>query len=315
MLASLITVSTATPPLLEEPWASELCEWGLWPPLPDVPWPVYRHVSRVSLRAFQYLRNVGGQADASLLLRKALGMRGKMPEGLEEVARALFSETPGFVEPTSGHWSVTMDARVLQALREQRFVVFDLETTGGKPPQERITEIGCVRLEQGEITGQFQSLVNPDKPIPPFVARLTGITNRMVRRAPRIEQVLPSFLEFIDGYILIAHDVFQDLRFIDQELLTLCNGVLGLPVIDTLVLAKQQIAPEIGYSLRKVAEHLGIESEGSHRALDDALMTAHLFLRFQEALPSPEELLEGYQFEENPAWRQRGNGLTGWWTV
>jgi len=308
-------VSHVTHPPLEEPWATELTEWGLWPPLPDVEWPLYRHVSRVSLRGFQYLRNVGGCADAAALLRKSLNMRGRMPDGLEDVARALFGGTPGFREYDDGQWCLSLDAAALDALDNQKFVVFDLETTGGKPPEEQITEIGCVRLEDGEITAQFQSLVNPDKPIPPFVARLTGITNKMVRRAPRIEQVMPRFLDFIEGYILIAHDVFQDLRFIDQTLLTLYNGVLAQPVIDTLVLAKQQIDPEIGYSLRKVAEHLEIEAEGAHRALDDAIMTAQLFLRFQEDLREGEELLAGYRFEDDPSWRQRGNGLTGWWTV
>ncbi|HYE76984.1 MAG TPA: exonuclease domain-containing protein [bacterium] len=253
------------------------------PPLPPTPGlPVYRHPSRAALRGYAYLRNMGGRADAAALLRKALAVRARLPAGLEPVARAMFASTRGFQEVAEGHWAVEVEAAALQDLAEGRFVVFDLETTGGKPPSERITEIGAVRIEHGRITDTFQTLVNPGKPIPPFVARLTGITDKSVRRAPRIEKVLPRFLEFIEGHVLIAHDVFQDLRFIDQEIMTTYGGVLAMPVLDTLTLAKELVDPEIGFSLRKVAEHLGIDAGSSHRALDDARVTAEMFLRFMQ---------------------------------
>lgn len=300
------------PDLQVEPvsWDEELAALGLWPTFPEVHWPLYRHCSRVALRAFQFLRNTGGQAEPGALLRKALALRGKSPEGLEEIARLLFAETPGLVELPSGRWAVEMDSAALEAIAAGRFVVFDLETTGGKPPLERITEIGAVRVHDGELTETFQTLVNPRKPIPPFVARLTGITNKMVRRQPHIEHVLPDFLEFIEGHVLIAHDVFQDLRFVDQALLNAYNGVLALPVIDTLVLAKQHIPPEAGYSLRKAAEYLEVESAGAHRALADALMTAQLFLRLRERIGDAlqQQLLAGYAFRDG-CWRELAPGL------
>ena len=303
MLASGVSLTPAPEATAHELLLAEWRVLGLpWCP-PEVPYPLYRHTSRASLRGFQYLRNVGGHADAAALLRKSLALRGRLPEGLEEVARLMFRGSRGFREVTPGHWAIVLDGDVLEMLRAGRFVVFDLETTGGKPPTERITEVGAVRIERGRLTERFQTLVNPDKPIPPFVARLTGITNKKVRRAPKIEAVLPRFLEFIEGYLPIAHDVFQDLRFIDQELMTLYDGVLALPVLDTLVLAKELVQPEIGYSLRKVAEHMQLDAGSSHRALDDALVTAQLFLRFMEIKGEGafEQLLSGYVFtEEEP---------------
>jgi DNA polymerase III subunit epsilon len=89
-------------------------------------------------------------------------------------------------------------------LREQTFVVVDLETTGGSPASCGITEVGAVKVRGGEVLGEFQTLVNPGGAIPPFIAVLTGITDAMVASAPRIEAVLPAFLEFARGSVLVA---------------------------------------------------------------------------------------------------------------
>src|SRR5690606_4272175 len=99
-------------------------------------------------------------------------------------------------------------------LSEVTFVVFDLETTGGSPADDRITEIGAVKVRAGEVLGEFSTLVDPGGPIPPFVSVLTGITDAMVMAAPRIEAVLPSFLEFIHGATLVAHNASFDTRFL-----------------------------------------------------------------------------------------------------
>src|SRR5690625_850348 len=99
-------------------------------------------------------------------------------------------------------------------LSEVTFVVVDLETTGGSAATSAITEIGAVKVRGGEVLGEFQTLVDPGGPVPAYIATLTGITTAMVHGAPRIEQVLPSFLEFAHGAVLVAHNAAFDIGFL-----------------------------------------------------------------------------------------------------
>ena len=103
-------------------------------------------------------------------------------------------------------------------LREVTFVVVDLETTGGSPRDSRITEIGGVRVHGGETEGIFQALVDPGEPIPPYVAYLTGIDDRLVHGEPPIEAVLPAFLEFARGAVFVAHNARFDFTFVNENL-------------------------------------------------------------------------------------------------
>src|SRR5262245_52984461 len=125
-------------------------------------------------------------------------------------------------------------------LREATFVVVDLETTGAGP-RASITEIGAVKVCGGQLLGEFQTLVNPGEPIPPFVAVLTGITDLMVATAPTLPAVLPQFLSFADGAVLVAHNAPFDVGF-----LRAACGELGYPwpdydVIDTARLARRTL--------------------------------------------------------------------------
>ena len=99
-------------------------------------------------------------------------------------------------------------------LREVTFVVVDLETTGGSPIDDMVTELAAVKLQGGRCTGTFATLVNPGALIPPAITVLTGITQAMVLPAPRIEEVLPSFLEFARGTVIVGHNVRFDLSFL-----------------------------------------------------------------------------------------------------
>src|SRR5688572_13311230 len=97
-------------------------------------------------------------------------------------------------------------------LSETGFVVFDFETTGAKTPPCRVTEVGAYRVMNGEIVGDFHSLINPEMPIPLFITMLTGISDEMVRTAPKFEEVAADFLEFIGDSVLVAHNAGFDLR-------------------------------------------------------------------------------------------------------
>ncbi len=160
---------------------------------------------------------------------------------------------------------------------EDDFVVFDIETTGLNPQQDRITEIGAVKIRNGQIVDRFSAFVNPGVSIPSFIVKLTGITDDMVKDAPPIEQVLNEFMEFIQGSVLVAHNANFDVGFIKQNAKVMGEKVKN-PYIDTLELCRKMF-PEIGrYKLNIVAKHLKIELENHHRAVDDSMATAKIFL-------------------------------------
>lgn len=159
------------------------------------------------------------------------------------------------------------------------FVVFDIETTGFSNRSDEITEIGAVKIREGEIVDTFSSLVNPKRPIPFKVQELTGITEEMVRNEKTIEEVLPRFLEFVGGAVMVAHNSSFDMGFIRAK-----SERLGLSFvnsdIDTLTLSRLLLPELKRHKLNLIAAHLGIRLENHHRAVDDAAATAEIFLRF-----------------------------------
>ena len=166
---------------------------------------------------------------------------------------------------------------------EDEFVVFDLETTGLNSYKDRITEIGAVKIKGGKIVDKFSTFVNPGIPIPSFIVKLTGITDEMVADAPPIEQVMNEFLEFIQGSVLVAHNANFDVGFLRQNAKVMGEKIKN-PVIDTLELCRKMF-PELGkYKLNIIAKHLGIELENHHRAVDDSLATAKIFIYCMDML-------------------------------
>ncbi|SEL20325.1 DEDD exonuclease domain-containing protein [Nonomuraea pusilla] len=160
-------------------------------------------------------------------------------------------------------------------LSDVTFVVFDLETTGGSPAEHTITEIGAVKVRAGEVLGEFSTLVDPGGPIPPFISVLTGITDAMVMAAPRIEAVLPSFLEFIRGATLVAHNAGFDTRFVKAACAAHGYPPPPNPVVDTVDLARRVLTrDEISNAkLSTLARFFRSPVEPCHRALQDARAT------------------------------------------
>ncbi|MYA73917.1 MAG: DEDD exonuclease domain-containing protein [Acidimicrobiaceae bacterium] len=162
-------------------------------------------------------------------------------------------------------------------LYEVTFVVIDLETTGASAANCAITEIGAVKLRGGECLGTYQTLVDPGCAIPPEITVLTGITGAMVMRAPRIEAVMPSLLEFIDGAVIVGHNIRFDISFLNAALTQLGRPRLAARSIDTLALARRLLRDEVpNYRLGTLADRLRLSHKPSHRALDDALATGDL---------------------------------------
>ena len=162
-------------------------------------------------------------------------------------------------------------------LSEVTFCVLDLETTGGDRNNDVITEIGAIKVRGGHSLGTFQTLINPGRAIPPSITIITGITDAMVMPAPRIEQVLPTLLEFCGDSVIVGHNVRFDVGFLNAALGRSQRPVLANPAIDTLALARRLVRDEVpDCRLGTLASRFRLDHKPSHRALDDALATADL---------------------------------------
>ncbi len=161
------------------------------------------------------------------------------------------------------------------ALADVTFVVVDLETTGGSATACAITEFGAVKVRGGEVLGEFQTLVKPGEPIPPFIQVLTGITNAMVAQAPRIESVLPAFLEFARDSVLVAHNAGFDVSFLKAAAAGTGHPWPGFRVLDTVHLARQLVSREEArnHKLSSLAALFNASTTPDHRALHDARAT------------------------------------------
>ncbi|MFP4698098.1 MAG: PolC-type DNA polymerase III [Eubacteriales bacterium] len=163
------------------------------------------------------------------------------------------------------------------------FVVFDLETTGFLPGRDKITEIGAIKIKNGVIIDRFSTFVNPERPIPSDVEKLTGINNYMVQDAPTIEKILPDFLEFVGDAVFVAHNADFDMSFINFFALEQ-NIEINPTVLDTVMLARMLLPKLNRYKLNTIAKELDISLENHHRAVDDALATAEIFIKFIKML-------------------------------
>jgi DNA polymerase-3 subunit epsilon len=171
-------------------------------------------------------------------------------------------------------------------LSQVTFVVVDLETTGGSATAEEITEIGAVKVRGGEVLGEFATLVDPGRAIPPQIVMLTGITDAMVHDAPRIEAVLPAFLEFARGTVLVAHNAGFDVGFLKAACRRMNLPWPGFPVVDTVRLARRTLSYDEAPSVRLglLAPLLGARVTPDHRALHDARATVDVLHALLERL-------------------------------
>ena len=171
---------------------------------------------------------------------------------------------------------------------DDTFVVFDIETTGLSKETESITEIGAVKVVDGKVIDRFSTFVNPERPIPAEITKLTGITNEMVADAPVITESLPKFLEFCQDAVLVAHNANFDTGFIRLNAERKCGIEVKNTVLDTLELSRSLLPELKKHKLDIVCEQLGVSLEGHHRAVNDAEATAEVFLKFIDMLVEKE---------------------------
>ncbi|WP_084631320.1 DEDD exonuclease domain-containing protein [Demequina aestuarii] len=173
-----------------------------------------------------------------------------------------------------------------EPLSATTFVVVDLETTGGSPRECEITEIGAVKTRGGEVVGEFQTLVDPGGPIPPYIVALTGITDAMVVSAPPIAQVLPSFLEFLGDAVLVAHNARFDVGFLKEACRRHGYAWPTPEIVDTVLLARRATTKEEAPNkkLGTLARVFGTRVTPNHRALEDARATSEVLHGMLERL-------------------------------
>jgi DNA polymerase III epsilon subunit family exonuclease len=177
------------------------------------------------------------------------------------------------------------DDRQSRLLKDLDFVVVDVEATGAKTPPNRLIELGAYRIRGGRIVDKFLSLVNPEIPIPRFVASLTGISNEMVKRAPVFAEVAPKWLDFVSDSVLVAHNAPFDTSFLNHEISRVYPGHRMVnPHLCTVRLSRRAMPDLSNHRLDTIAEHFSIPITSRHRAGSDALATAEIFLLLLTAL-------------------------------
>ena len=168
-------------------------------------------------------------------------------------------------------------------LENAEYVIFDIETTGFNPVSDKIIEIGAIKMKGKNVIGEFSHFVNPECHIPEKITELTTITDEMVKNAETIDKVLPKFLEFIKGTVVVAHNAKFDAGFIRQKSMEL-GFVFKECVLDTLPLARTLLPNEKRHSLAHLVNFYKVKLETHHRAIDDAKATAKIFEKFLDVL-------------------------------
>ena len=231
-------------------------------------------------RAAEFLAD--GPMDTAQVASRVLHIRGNAGAAAKAVF-ALLGGDDRFSVDGAGVWRLRSRASAGERLAAERFVVVDVETTGGSPARgHRITEFAAVAVENGTVGEVFSSLVNPERPIPTMITRLTGISQSMVANAPRFAELLPRIEPLLTGRVFVAHNASFDWRFLCAETERARGRTPAGRRLCTVKLARRMLPAQARCSLDALADYFGIEIAARHRAEDDAVGTARLLLHLLE---------------------------------
>jgi len=263
--------------------------------------------TRLSERAVEFLR--AGPSDAKSLIEHVCQMPGAPLVVAEQMALALFAARPEFERAQDGRWSLALEAQAsapvigavstasviletptpYQAIVERdelaslSYVVVDVETTGTSPWRgDRITEIAAIVVRDGVVAERFETLVNPERPIPPMITALTQINWEMVKDAPRFRDICDDLVRVLSGHVFVAHNVDFDWRFVSSEVHRASGQRLSGRRLCTVRLARRVLPQLRSRRLDSVANYYGVEILARHRAAGDAVATAHVLMRMLE---------------------------------
>jgi DNA polymerase-3 subunit epsilon len=247
---------------------------------------------RLTERAADYL--AAGPADVVALIGHICQLPNPPRVVAEHMAAALFAGRTDFARDDGGQWRLArhVTAHRLASVSEPRsaytpsdllaslsYVVVDVETTGTRAWHgDRVTEIAAVVVRDGEVQDVFETLVNPQRPIPPFISALTNITWAMVKNAPVFRDVCARLLSVMEGHVFVAHNAAFDWRFVTAEVSRASGHRLGGRQLCTVRLARKLLPHLRSRSLDHVAYHYGVNIAARHRAGGDAMATARVLL-------------------------------------
>jgi len=243
---------------------------------------------RVELHCHTKMSDMDGVSDAAAIIKRAEKW------GHKAIAITDHGDVQGFTEASHTKADIKViygvEAYIVDDLKgivtdskgqslQDSYVVFDIETTGFSPDVNHIIEIGAVKVENGKIVDRFSSFINPQVPIPYRIEELTHINDNMVIDAPTIDVVLPQFLAFCEGSVMVAHNADFDVSFIKKKASNL--GVFFEPTyVDTVAMARFLLPSLNRFKLDTVAKAVGVSLDNHHRAVDDAACTAEIFVKF-----------------------------------
>lgn len=220
----------------------------------------------------------GGPTHTLALAREVLGLEGH-PGAASAAVFSLLGQDPRFEVDAGGTWRLH-DTPAGAALHDLAYAVVDVETTGGGPHRgHRITEIAVVHVDGGQITGEYQTLVNPGRSIPPVVRSITGITTGMVQDAPYFEHVADRVADLLEGRVFVAHNARFDRGFVRAELIEARGEAPPFESLCTVRMSRTLLPSLRRRNLDALAGHYGIPILGRHRAGGDAMATARILLR------------------------------------
>ena len=288
--------------------------------------------TRLTERAVEYLR--AGSSDAKALIEHVCQMPGAPVVVAEQMALALFADRPEFVRAHDGRWSLSPEPQQGAAhlatnssaaiigesrptydptferdeLASLSYVVVDVETTGTSPwSGDRITEIAAVVVRDGVVAETFETLVNPERSIPPMITNLTQINWEMVKDAPRFRDICEDLVRVLSGHVFVAHNADFDWRFVTHEVQRATGQRLSGRRLCTVRLARRVLPQLRSRRLDSVANYYGVEILARHRAAGDAVATAHVLLRLLDEARDREcrgwddlQRLLGERFDRGP---------------
>ena len=230
-----------------------------------------------------------GPADVVALVEYVCQLPGAPRAVAEHLAAVLFSGRSEFSRDDGGRWTLAPSPAAAPAAApclpgedcmSRPYIVVDVETTGGRPHSgDRITEIAAVVVRDGQVAEVFETLVNPERAIPPWITHLTNISWEMVRDKPTFREICEPLLSVMEGRVFVAHNATFDWKFVSAEVERATGRRLEGQRLCTVRLARKLLPQLPRRSLDYVTAHYGIDIAARHRAAGDAVATAHVLIR------------------------------------
>jgi DNA polymerase-3 subunit epsilon len=229
------------------------------------------------------------RCEAGIRISLRARKRRRPPRMLRERGSEYGAPPPPVFVRYGERWLPPSEGSPADPVRSLDYAVVDVETTGGSPGADRVTEVAAVRLRgDGRRLAEFTTLVNPARPIPPAITHLTRITQSMVARAPRFDEIAADVYRILDGAVFVAHNASFDWRFVDWELRNAQLDGLRARVLCTVRLARR-VVPEVTHrSLDALQFFFDVENEARHRAFGDAHATAIIFRKLLDRVDERE---------------------------